>query len=119
MLLSNKSRRRALLLMFVLLAIGWSPASTNAQSAFNGRWSVLIITEVGDCDRAYRYGVRIERGQIFYMSEIGVTFTGRVDRNGRITVTATRGEQTASGSGRLSGSRGTGTWKGRSPTGAC
>ena len=90
-----------------------------AQASFDGSWSVLIITDTGECDRAYRYGIRIERGQIVYGGEAGVAFTGRVESNGQVAATVRRGEQIATGSGRLSGSSGAGTWKGQSSTGAC
>ena len=26
-----------------------------AQQQFNGQWSVLVVTEQDDCDKAYRY----------------------------------------------------------------
>lgn len=90
-----------------------------AQTSFDGSWSVLIITDTGECDRAYRYGIRIERGQIVYGGEAGVAFTGRVESNGQLAATVRRGEQSATGNGRLSGSNGAGTWKGQSSAGAC
>ena len=90
-----------------------------AQANFDGSWSVLIITDTGECDRAYRYSIRIERGQIVYGGEAGVAFTGRVESNGQVAATVRRGEQIATGSGRLSGSSGVGTWKGQSSIGAC
>jgi hypothetical protein len=55
---------------------------TSAQGSYDGTWSVLIITDAGECDRAYRYGIRIERGQIVYDGEAGVAFTGQVEANG-------------------------------------
>jgi hypothetical protein len=90
-----------------------------AQAKFDGAWSVLIITETGECDRAYRYGIRIRSGQISYAGEAGISFTGRVESNGQVTATVGRGDQRATGSGRLSGNSGAGTWRGRSMTGAC
>src|SRR5690242_14876931 len=38
------------------------PASTpaSARSNFDGTWSVLIVTQKGSCDRAYRYPVKID-----------------------------------------------------------
>ena len=39
-----------------------SPA-TSAPS-HDGLWSVVIVTERGTCDRAYRYPVRISRGNV-------------------------------------------------------
>lgn len=108
---------------FTLLAVAatlfaGAPTAT-AQARYNGSWSILIVTEAGDCDRAYRYGVQIEDGQIIYEGGAGVELTGRVDRNGRVSATVRRGEQGASGTGRMSSNRGTGTWRGRSPTSQC
>jgi hypothetical protein len=112
-------RASFLLTMLALVAVVGSTGAARTQSGFDGTWSVLIITEAGDCDRAYRYGVRIERGRIVYDGETGIEFTGRVERDGRVTVTVRRGAQSASGSGRLSGKSGAGTWRGRSSTGEC
>lgn len=103
--------------MAIVLAGSSEPA--RAQSTFDGSWSILIITDTGECDRAYRYGIRIVRGQIVYDGEAGVTFTGHVERNGRVTAAVQRGQQSATASGRLSGTSGTGMWKGLSNTGAC
>ena len=89
------------------------------QTRYDGFWSVLIVTEAGTCDRAYRYGLRIVQGVVHYDGEAGVTMTGGVDQNGRVTVTLSRGQQGAQGSGRLSGDEGTGTWSGRSTTAEC
>jgi hypothetical protein len=89
-----------------------------AQASFEGSWSVLIITDNGECDRAYRYGIRIERGQIVYDGEAWVAFTGRVESSGQLATTVRRGEH-ATGSGRLTGSTGAGTWKGQMSLGAC
>jgi hypothetical protein len=91
----------------------------SAQAIFDGSWSVLIITDTGECDRAYRYGIHIKGGRIIYDGEAGVALTGRVDANGQLTATVERGEQRANGSGRLVGSSGAGTWKGQSNTGSC
>ena len=101
----------------IFLASSSEPART--QASFGGTWSVLIITDTGECDRAYRYGIRIERGQIVYDGEAGVAFTGRVESNGQVAATVRRGEQSATASGRLLGSSGAGTWNGKSNTGRC
>ncbi len=102
-----------------IFLVGPAQPVVAAQASFDGSWSVLIITDTGECDRAYRYGIRIERGQIVYGGEAGVAFTGRVESNGQLAATVRRGEQIATGSGRLSGNAGAGTWKGQSSTGAC
>jgi hypothetical protein len=113
--------RVAVVAAFVSTAIGFAclPEPVRAQANFDGTWSVLIVTQTGECDRAYRYGIRIQNGQILYGGEAGVSFTGRVDAKGQVTATVSRGEQKANGTGRLSGNRGAGTWRGVAATGAC
>jgi hypothetical protein len=109
----------AIALAAMAAALVSSPEPVRAQSNFDGSWSILIITDQGECDRAYRYGIRIVRGQIVYDGEAGVTFTGQVERNGRVTAAVRRGQQSATASGRLANGSGNGTWKGLSNTGAC
>jgi hypothetical protein len=90
---------------------GFAAPATSAPS-HDGLWSVVIITERGTCDRAYRYPVRISRGNVLNAGDSPVTITGRVGDNGTLTVTVSHGNQRATGSGRLAGSNGTGTWRG-------
>jgi hypothetical protein len=90
-----------------------SPNLAFAQRAFDGNWSVLIVTERGTCDRAYRYGISIRGGQVYYDGG-AVNFTGRVAANGLVNVRVTSGQSSASGSGRLSRNAGRGRWSGQS-----
>ena len=46
------------------IALGALPNTASAQRGFDGQWSVLIVTESGTCDRAYRYGVTIRSGNV-------------------------------------------------------
>lgn len=89
-----------------------------ANSAFDGSWSVLIVTDHGTCDRAYRYALRIVDGRIVY-TDPSFNVTGHVDAHGRVAVRLSYGQQQASGSGRLAGDQGTGRWSGRSSTSEC
>ena len=43
-----------------------TPMTAKAQAGFDGAWSILIVTEAGECDRAYRYAVQIDHGHINY-----------------------------------------------------
>ena len=43
--------------------------TTPAASNFDGKWSVVIITEAGNCDRAYRYPVRVTNGVLTFEGE--------------------------------------------------
>jgi hypothetical protein len=98
-----------------MLAASAAPALTApiaaGKAGFDGNWSVLIVTEKGSCDRAYRYPVRIANGSVGYAGEASFNVTGQVGGNGAVTVTVSRGSQSATGSGRLSRTDGTGYWR--------
>jgi hypothetical protein len=81
-----------------------------AKPNFDGAWSVLIVTEHGKCDRAYRYPVKIENGAVGYAGSASFTVTGKVDPKGAVIVTVARGSQSATGTGRMSDSDGAGIW---------
>jgi hypothetical protein len=97
-----------------LAAAAVAALGSTATSApnYDGLWSVVIITERGTCDRAYRYPIRISRGSVLNAGESPVAITGRVAGNGSLTVTVSHGNQRATGSGRLNGGNGTGSWMG-------
>ena len=99
--------------------IAASVGSADARTRYDGNWSVLIITQSGACERAYRYGVEISDGSVFYDGSGPVNLQGRVARNGAVQVTVSAGDQRAHGFGRLSGDRGGGSWRGQGSTGAC
>jgi len=105
--------------LFGVTLFGLTPTTARAQAGFDGAWSILIVTEAGECDRAYRYSVQIAQGHINYDGSAGVELTGSVDRSGRVAASVQRGGQGAAGTGRLSGNRGRGTWRGKSSTGQC
>jgi len=92
-----------------------APAGTN----FDGNWSVLIVTQSGPCDRAYRYGLSIRNGAVFYEGSLAVNLRGRVSNNGQVSVRVSAGSQGASGSGRLSRDSGSGKWRGTGSMGSC
>jgi hypothetical protein len=89
-------------------------AATPAGSApsYDGVWSVVIVTEKGTCDRAYRYPIRIHNGSVLAEGSSPATITGRVAGNGAVAGTVSAGNKSATGSGRLSGTVGTGSWRG-------
>jgi len=95
-----------------ILSASALPASAPAfaKSNYDGQWSVLIVTQKGTCDRAYRYPVKIENGSVGYAGSASFNVSGKVGDNGSVTVTVSRGSQSAKGTGRMSCSDGTGTW---------
>ena len=113
------SVRRILLTTLVALAATAPGSARPTQSSFDGRWSVVIITDAGTCDRSYRYGLIVSRGRIVYDGDSGVIISGGVDRGGRVSVSLRYGEAAAQGSGRLSRSGGGGRWHGASSGARC
>jgi len=93
-------------------------SSAIARSPFDGVWSVLIVTDSGTCDRAYRYALRITNGRIGY-DDPSFNVGGRVDARGRAFVSVSAGGRRASGAGQLYDDHGEGQWTGRSATSAC
>ena len=102
--------RPTLAALAVLAATAASAAPVASPKSFDGGWSVLIVTEKGTCDRAYRYPVKIENGSVGYAGSASFNVSGKVGDNGSVTVTVSRGSQSAKGTGRMSGSDGAGTW---------
>ena len=115
-------RKRSLLLaMLAALALGsllWGALPAKARTSFDGNSSVLIVTDAGSCDRAYRYALQIANGMITYPDQT-INVTGRVDGSGHVYVRVSAGGQYASGTGRLYGSSGAGRWSGRGSTSSC
>ena len=60
----------------LLLGLAMPPAAQAAPH--DGNWSVLVITEKGDCDRAYRYSTSVANGQVSYAGDAAVNMTGTV-----------------------------------------
>ena len=84
--------------------------AAQAQQTFDGRWSVLLETQKGECDKAYRYPVAVENGIVRYVGEAGFNATGKVGSNGSVQGSVSIGQTRASVNGRLTGSSGSGTW---------
>src|SRR5882724_12821256 len=99
----------ALAVLTTSVAPAFAAPIASAKS-FDGGWSVLIVTEKGTCDRAYRYPVKIENGSVGYAGTASFNVTGKVGANGAVTVTVSRGDKSATGTGHMSGTDGGGTW---------
>ena len=100
----------ALAALGILAATLPASAPASARSNFDGTWSVLIVTQKGTCDRAYRYPVKIDKGSVGYAGDSSFTVSGKVGENGAVTVRVARGSQSANGQGRLSATDGSGMW---------
>jgi hypothetical protein len=113
------ARTRGLLVMAALATAAAVPALSPAEAVpgYDGMWSVVIITKEGICDPSYRYPIRITNGNLGNAGTASVSISGKVGKNGAITVNVSTGDKTATGTGRLAGSHGTGSWSGGN--GAC
>ncbi|MGU3539938.1 hypothetical protein [Methylobacterium sp. A54F] len=100
-------------LTLVAAGIGTADAARRKVSVpdrFDGQWSIQVITQDGPCDRAYRYGVRIDRGEARYPGG-DFSINGRVAPNGIVRAVISRGLSSANVVGRLQRSgTGSGTW---------
>ena len=88
-----------------------------ARTSFDGPWNVQITTQRGACDSGSSFGVQIRDGAVFGYG--GFDVRGRVAGNGAVQVRVSSGDQSASGSGRLSATSGGGTWRGAGSRGTC
>jgi hypothetical protein len=111
--------RYGIALLVAATTLSHAPGPAAARTAFDGRWSVMIQTESGECDRAYRYGVDIVNGTVSYAGDSSFVINGRVTPNGKLRVRLSRGQQRAEGTGHLSQTDGTGVWRGVSGSGVC
>ena len=100
----------ALAALGILAATVPASGPASARSNYDGTWSVLIVTQKGTCDRAYRYPVKIDNGTVGYAGNASFTVSGKVGDNGSVVVKVARGNQSANGQGRLSATEGSGQW---------
>jgi hypothetical protein len=100
--------------LFALVAASATIATTStyAVPAYDGLWSVSIITEKGACDRGYRYPIRISNGLLANAGDVAVNIAGKVMPTGAVTVMVSAAGKNANGTGRLSGNLGEGSWSG-------
>jgi len=112
---SLRNRLAACALATATASFAASAPTNAAVPRYDGVWSVSIVTQKGDCDRGYRYPIRITKGVLANGSPDLFTISGKVSSSGAIVVTVSAGSKSATGSGRLAGNVGAGHWQG----GAC
>jgi hypothetical protein len=95
------------------------PSPSAHAAVRDGNWSVLIITEKGECDRGYRYEVKVANGKVSYRGDSGIDLAGSVAPDGATKVSIKVGDKGASGTGHLSGRTGSGVWRGVGTNGTC
>ena len=82
-----------------------------AQRQFDGNWSVEVITEKGECDKAYRWPVIVQNGRARYGGPEDFNVSGQIAAYGAVSGTISRGQDRANVKGRVgSNGWGQGTW---------
>jgi hypothetical protein len=104
--------RRATVAALLGLGVVAASAPVQATGNFDGKWSVVIVTEKGDCDRAYRYPIDIRNATVINGGNASFDISGKVQGDGAVAVRISYGQKSALGSGRLNGSTGEGRWSG-------
>jgi hypothetical protein len=95
---------------FVLAAAVLFAASPGQAASFDGPWTVVIVTQSGNCDAAYSFPLRVSGGRI--VSTGGAAINGRISGRGGVSVAISSGGSSGRASGRLSGYAGSGRWNG-------
>jgi outer membrane usher protein FimD/PapC len=103
--------RRTILLIAILVLAAMPIAKPAAASTFDGQWSVQIASSNSACGNGATVSIGISQGQIA-STNTAVSASGRVADAGNINVSLTSGIKHATGFGHLSGTSGSGTWRG-------
>jgi hypothetical protein len=106
MVASARFSSLALILLFATAA----PVQSAPLSKFDGRWSILVATDRGDCSRAYRYAVIVNNGQARYGGSEDFTVAGSIASDGTVRASISRGTDRADVHGRLGAGVGSGRW---------
>ena len=109
---------RRLLAASAILAVASGVADAKGPAGYDGSWNVLIITEVGSCDQAYSFPVRIAGNRVISSGRTA-NVTGSVGPGGSVAVRVSSGGSFANGTGRLGAGSGMGRWSGRGSAGVC
>jgi hypothetical protein len=79
-------------------------AAPSKPAAFNGTWSVRLVTEAGSCDPSYLYTVAVQDGQVRPAAATGAQVSrAACARTARSPSGCRRASPAGEGSGRLQG----------------
>jgi hypothetical protein len=103
--------------VLTLVATATSTNATAADSAFDGMWSVIAVTQQGGCDPTYNFSVQIVAGLITVPGFAGLS--GHVADSGAVQASVSTSGTQVTAVGNLAGSAGHGRWNSRSKDGTC
>ena len=78
MTISHTTFRRASIAALLGLGLVAVSAPVQATGNFDGKWSVVVVTEKGDCDRAYRYPIDIRNATLINAGNTSFDISGKV-----------------------------------------
>jgi hypothetical protein len=87
-----------------------APAQSASLSQFDGRWTVLVVTDRGDCS-TYRYDIIVDHGRARYAGSADFTINGSIAPNGTVRARISHGSNHADVRGRLDRGTGSGLWR--------
>lgn len=88
-----------------------------AAPTFDGRWSVAIVAESGDCSARYTVPIEVAGGQVRYAGRFGAEARGKVGATGQLNVSFAYRDDLVTAKGSLTHKNGYGSWT--SPTQEC
>jgi hypothetical protein len=100
--------RKSTIAASLLAVLGF--ATPSAAATFDGDWNVQISSSNAACISGASVSIGISNGQVASNTS-AVTASGRVAEAGAIRVTLASGIKRAVGSGVLTGTSGSGTWR--------
>jgi hypothetical protein len=103
--------RKAVFAARFLMLLATSVATPAAAATFDGEWNVQIASTHTACGAGASISIGINNGQIASTNAM-MTASGRVAEAGTISVTLISGIKRAVGFGHLTGTSGSGTWRG-------
>src|SRR5580693_2487107 len=89
----------------------------HARSDYDGSWDLVFVTQRGSCDPSFNFAVNISDGIVSHPNL--VKFRGYVAKSGSVHASVTVHDKFASGTGRLVGASGRGTWSGSAGGARC
>jgi hypothetical protein len=116
-------RRTSLLCLLTVMSLAVAGKTgietARAGAAFDGAWTVKIMTDRGVCESIHRLNVDIHDGALAYSDPQTLQLHGHVSNDGAVQVHVVTGGQSANGTGHLTSNSGSGTWRGAGTSGAC
>jgi hypothetical protein len=95
----------------VVLLLGISAATPAMAATYDGSWDVQIASQTTSCGNGATVSIGIKNGQVASTNPM-MAASGRVADAGSIRVTLASGMKRAVGSGHLTATSGSGTWRG-------